>query len=204
MLDRWTSCWVQSPLKKTAHIIAPYCTANQVTVVGFLLGMLALPLLAYEQYWGALVFIILNRCLDGLDGALARLSCQTDSGSFLDITLDFIFYAGVVFGFALARPDDNALYASLLLFSFMGTGASFLAFAVLAKKYQLTNPHFPHKSLFYLNGLTEGTETILFFVIFCMLPKYFAMLASIFAVLCLLTAVNRVVVGYLTLKRCEQ
>ncbi|MBU2712701.1 CDP-alcohol phosphatidyltransferase family protein [Zooshikella harenae] len=204
MLDRWTSRWVQPPLKNTAQIIAPYCTANQVTIAGFLLGMLALPLLAYEQYSSALVFILLNRCLDGLDGALARLSQQTDSGSFLDITLDFIFYAGIVFGFALAQPDDNALYAALLLFSFMGTGASFLAFAVLAKKYQLTNPYFPHKSLFYLNGLTEGTETILFFVLFCMFPKHFAMLAGIFAVLCFLTTINRIVIGYLTLKRCEQ
>ncbi|RDH43228.1 CDP-alcohol phosphatidyltransferase family protein [Zooshikella ganghwensis] len=204
MLDRWTSRWIQPPLTNMAQIIAPYCTANQVTVAGFLLGMLVLPLLAYELYWSALFFILLNRCLDGLDGALARISQPTDSGSFLDITLDFIFYAAVVFGFALARPEENGLYAALLLFGFMGTGASFLAFAVLAKKYQLTNPHFPHKSLFYLNGLTEGTETILFFVLFCVFPNNFPMLASTFAVLCLLTVINRIIVGYFTLKRCEQ
>lgn len=48
-----------------------------------------------------------------------------------------------------------------LLFAFIGTGSSFLAFAALAAKHQIDNPGYAHKSFYYLGGLTEGTETIL-------------------------------------------
>ena len=38
---------------------------DQVTVTGFVIGMLVLPLLAMQQYWLAIVVILLNRLLDG-------------------------------------------------------------------------------------------------------------------------------------------
>ncbi|MGQ7148234.1 CDP-alcohol phosphatidyltransferase family protein, partial [Escherichia sp. SS-MK2] len=57
---------------------------------------------ALGWYLAALVVILLNRLLDGLDGALARRRGLTDAGGFLDISLDFLFYALVPFGFILA------------------------------------------------------------------------------------------------------
>ncbi|MGT4046616.1 CDP-alcohol phosphatidyltransferase family protein [Escherichia coli] len=54
--------------------------------------MLALPFLALGWYLAALVVILLNRLLDGLDGALARRRGLTDAGGFLDISLDFLFF----------------------------------------------------------------------------------------------------------------
>ncbi|OLF34345.1 CDP-alcohol phosphatidyltransferase family protein, partial [Psychrobacter sp. Cmf 22.2] len=61
-------------------------TADQLTVAGFLIGMLALPLLAFELWYGALAAIALNRIFDGLDGALARHAQQSSSaGGYLDI-----------------------------------------------------------------------------------------------------------------------
>jgi phosphatidylglycerophosphate synthase len=50
---------------------------------------------------------VLNRLFDGLDGALARRRGLTDAGGFLDISLDFLFYALVPFGFMLADPAAN-------------------------------------------------------------------------------------------------
>ena len=52
-------------------------------------------------------------------------------GGYLDIMCDMGFYAAVPLGFALARPD-NALWAALLLASFVCTASSFLGRAVLA------------------------------------------------------------------------
>lgn len=52
---------------------------------------------------------------------------MTDAGGFLDISLDFLFYALVPFGFILADPTHNALAGGWLLFAFIGTGSSFLA-----------------------------------------------------------------------------
>lgn len=86
---------------------------------------------------------MLNRLLDGLDGALARRRGLTDAGGFLDISLDFLFYALVPFGFILADPAHNALAGGWLLFAFIGTGSSFLAFAALATKHQIVNPATP-------------------------------------------------------------
>ncbi len=102
--------------------------------------MLALPFLALGWYFAALVAIVFNRLLDGLDGALARRRGLTDAGGFLDIALDFLFYALVPFGFALAAPAENALAAAWLLLAFIGTGSSFLAFAALAAKHDIDNP----------------------------------------------------------------
>lgn len=176
-------------------------TADQVTVVGFVVGLLAVPLLAFEYYTLALILILLNRLADGLDGAVARRTQLTDAGGYIDIVLDFIFYSAVVFGFLLASPEQNAVAAGVLLVTFMGTGATFLAFASVAGKQGIENPSYPNKSLHYMGGLTEGFETILAFVAFCLWPQQFAFLAYVFATLCWITAITRIVAGYRTLKK---
>lgn len=175
-------------------------TANQMTVIGFVVGILAVPLLAFELYWAAFAVIIFNRISDGLDGALARRQGLSDAGGFLDIVLDFIFYSACVFGFLLADIERNAVMAGLLMMSFMGTGATFLGFAVMAGKYQLDSPEYPQKSLYYMGGLTEGSETILALLLFCLLPGYFPWLAGVFALMCWVTTASRIWAGYQTLK----
>ncbi|RXS43923.1 CDP-alcohol phosphatidyltransferase family protein [Idiomarina sp. 29L] len=176
-------------------------TADQVTVAGFVVGLLAVPLLAFEYYTFALILILLNRLADGLDGAVARRTQLTDAGGYIDIVLDFIFYSAVVFGFLLASPEQNAVAAGVLLVTFMGTGATFLAFASVAGKQGIENPSYPNKSLHYMGGVTEGFETILAFVAFCLWPQQFATLAYVFAALCWITAITRIVAGYRTLKK---
>lgn len=192
----------QRPLRVMARGLAKVgVSPDQVTITAFVIGLLALPLLAMEAYGAALVAILLNRLGDGLDGALARLTGRaSDAGGFLDIGLDFVFYAAVVLGFALANPAANALAASLLLFAFIGTGTSFLAFAIMAARHALDRPRFPRKAFYYLNGLTEGTETVVALVAFCLWPGYFPLLATVFAAACLITTATRLAGGYLTLK----
>ena len=146
----------------------------------------------------ALLLIGLNRIADGIDGALARLHGPTDRGAFLDIALDFAFYAFVPLGFALHDPAANALPAAILIASFVGTGSSFLAFAVIAARRGLTAPRFPKKGLYYLGGLTEGTETIAPFAAFCLWPASFPVLALIFAALCAVTTAMRWRMGWQT------
>ena len=170
--------------------------ADQVTITGFLLGIVALPLLASQQYTWALVFILLNRLLDGIDGEVARLTIATDRGAFLDIALDFVFYALIPLGFALANVTENALAAAVLLAAFVGTGSSFLAFSLMAQKRKLHAQKFPSKGLYYLGGLTEGAETIAVFVAFCLWPDLFTPLAYGFAFACGLTTLSRWLQGW--------
>ncbi|MCD4721202.1 MAG: CDP-alcohol phosphatidyltransferase family protein [Desulfobacula sp.] len=201
MLDPWAIKLVQIPLKACARILKKKdIKPDQVTIAGFGIGLLAFFALWMNWYIIGLFFIILNRFMDGLDGALARLTNKTDAGGFLDICLDFIFYSGMVAGFALADPQNNAIPAVFLLLSFVGTGTSFLAFAVMAQKYDLNSLAYPHKAMYYIGGLTEGTETIIFFTIICIFPDHFSFFAFFFAFLCLITTITRVWSGYARLK----
>lgn len=109
----------------------------------------------------------------------------------------------VPFGFIVADPAQNALAGGWLLFAFIGTGSSFLAFATLAAKHQIANPGYAHKSFYYLGGLTEGTETILLFVLCCLFPAHFTWLAWCFGALCWLTTFTRIWSGYLTLREAQ-
>lgn len=201
MLDKYIVPVIQKPLQASAKVFHRRgVKADTVTVVGFALGLVCVPLLAFGFPHLALVFLLLNRIADGIDGELARLDSPSDAGGFLDITLDFIFYAVFPIGFAALDPAQNALPAAVLIASFVGTGASFLAFATLADKHSVRSPDFEYKSLYYLNGLAEGTETIVCFVLMCLFATYFAQLAWLFSILCLITATNRIIFGYRTLK----
>ncbi|TMS94676.1 hypothetical protein CWB58_02790 [Pseudoalteromonas sp. S201] len=205
MLDKYVTPIIKPLLTPVVMLINKSgITANQLTVFGFLVGMFAVPLLAFEMWYGALIAIALNRILDGLDGALARYANQSSSaGGFLDITLDFLFYAAIPLGFILANPAQNAIAGAILLATFIGTGSSFLAFAIAAEKFKLDKPQFKYKSFYYLNGLTEGTETIALFVAFCIWPQHFAIMASLFAAACAITIFTRIYGGYHTLKQQE-
>jgi len=202
MLDKYIVPVLKPRLARVAtQLQRAGLTADVVTALGFILGMASVVMLAMGQFMTALVFLLLNRLADGLDGELARLSQPSDAGAFLDITLDFIFYAVFPLGFAWYAPQANALPAAILIASFVGTGASFLAFSGQATKRGLEHPDFGYKGFYYLNGLAEGTETILVFVLMCFLPNHFALIAYGFAALCAVTALNRVVFGYLSLAK---
>ncbi|MFD1384740.1 CDP-alcohol phosphatidyltransferase family protein [Rhodanobacter aciditrophus] len=205
MFDKYLMPLTHKPLRRVANLLVRYgVRADQVTLVGFVIGMMGVLAISLEAYLWALFAILLNRVLDGVDGAVARLSGTTDAGGYLDIVLDFIFYSGVVLGFALANPATNALAASFLIFSFMGTGSSFLAFAIMAEKHGITTLEYGKKSLYFLGGITEGAETIAFFVVMCLLPQYFAYLAIGFGILCLITTVTRILAAYRTVSQAEQ
>lgn len=193
MLDAAARRLIDPPLDRAAtRLAATPLTANATTVGGFVLGLAAMGAVALDLYLAGLVLLLLNRLADGLDGAIARRRGITDLGGFLDIVLDFIVYSGIVFAFALADPERNALAAAFLIFSFMGTGCSFLAFAIMAAKRGVATEARGRKSLYYLGGLTEGTETIAFLAACTLFPQAFPMLALVFGILCWITTAGRI------------
>lgn len=199
MLDRYAIPLIRPPIAATARLLVRAgLGANTVTLLGFGLGLCAAILIASGAYSMGAVAILASRLCDGLDGAVARQTQATDAGGFLDITLDFLFYASIPLAFAVADPANNALPAALLLAAFMGTGSSFLAFATLAAKRGLQDLATPGKSFYFLGGLTEATETLAFFVAMCLWPAHFAALAYAFAALCGITIVTRIWWGWRT------
>lgn len=176
-------------------------SANAVTVIAFLLGVAAAGLIALHAYLLGMIVLLLSRLCDGLDGAVARVRGKTDFGGFLDIVLDFGVYGVVPIGFVLADPAANAVAGAALVFSFYVNGASFLAFAIMAEKHQLTTDQRGEKSFFFTTGLAEATETIAVFVLACLFPAWFPALAWAFAAVCLYTALSRIVMTARVLHR---
>lgn len=192
MLDTVMRPVIDPPLNAAGRLLADRgVSANAVTLAGMLIGILAAVAVALSLFKLAFGLIVLNRITDGLDGAVARLTGPTDRGGYFDIVADYVFYASVPLGFAVADPDSNALAAAALLASFCLTGASFLAFAAIAAKRGIETDAHGRKAFFYSTGLIEGTETILFLLVVTALPEWFAALAWLFSGLCVLTALQR-------------
>lgn len=193
MLDAAMRQIIDPPLNRLGRRLARLgLSANQVTLAGLGLGLLAAALIWAGAPLAALAPLFASRLADGLDGAVARATRRTDFGGFLDIVADFLFYAAVPLAFVLADPAGNGAAGAFLLAAFYVNGTSFLGFAILAEKRGMTTAAQGLKSLYFSNGLLEGAETILFFVALCLLPALFAPLAWGFGALCFLTAGLRV------------
>ena len=202
MLDGLMRGVIDAPLNRGGRWLAARgASANTVTLAGFALGLTAAALLALG-WSGLLVALVLlaSRLADGLDGAVARVRGKTDFGGYLDIAADFAFYGALPLAFVLRDPDANGLAGAFLLFSFYVNGATFLGHAVLAAKRGMETTIRGEKSLYFTPGLLEGTETIVFLLLIAVWPGLFVPGAWVFGLLCLLTALARVVLASRTLR----
>jgi len=200
MLDRAAQAALRPAFDAAARVVVRAgVSADAVTLAGFALGLAAAAAIALQAWTAGLALLLASRIADGLDGAVARATQPTERGAFLDITLDFLFYASIPLAFAFADPQANALAAAVLLAAFIGTGSSFLAFAAVAGARGTKALVTPGKGFYYLGGLTEATETLVCFVAMCVFPQWFAPLAYGFAVLCALTIATRIATGWRTL-----
>ena len=71
----------------------------------------------------------------------------------------------------------------------------------MAEKHGLETDRQGLKSLYYLGGLAEGAETIGVFILMCLWPSGFAILAWAFAAVCIVSAGARTLIGVRTLRR---
>ena len=191
MLDSRIRPLIDPPLNALGAWLARLgITANQVTIAGAVIGIGAGVAIGYQHYLLGLALLLSSRLFDGLDGAIARATRQTDFGGYLDIVSDFAFYIAVPIGFGLA-VSANLPFALILVGSFTLTGISFLAYAVMAAKAGRETDAHGKKSFFYNSGLAEGTETITAFVLMCLMPQYFTVIAAIYSAMCVVTVFQR-------------
>ena len=199
MLDRRAATLIKPAVLRLAQwAIRAGLNANQLSVIGFCVGICAAVFVVNSAYLVGAAAILVSRIFDALDGAVARMTQPTDFGGFLDIALDFLFYASIPLAFAVNDPARNGLPAAVLLGAFIGTGSSFLAFSAIAAKRGMTSLDFPDKSIYFLGGLTEATETLLCFLAMCVYPERFIELAYGFAALCVITTTTRIWWGWKT------
>ena len=193
MLDRHIRKHIDAPLNQLGQRLARAgFSANDVTLIGLGLGLFAAVFISFGWTTLALLPLLMSRLADGLDGAVARATQTTDFGGYLDIAADFLFYGAIPMAFVFLDPVTNGAAGAFLLTAFYFNGTSFLGFAILAAKHDMETTAQGVKSLYYSNGLLEGAETIIFFVLLCLFPSAFALLAWIFGALCFATATLRI------------
>jgi phosphatidylglycerophosphate synthase len=205
MFDRQIQRYTQIPLQYIAKLFLKFISPNLMTLIGFGFGVLMFISIITDQYLIAIIFLFFNRLSDGLDGVMARLDKPTPQGGYLDIVFDFIFYGGFVLSFGLSN-SQFLLMSSILLFCYIGTGATFLAGALLqdshknSERNNIESENEINKSFYYTSGLVEGTETIIYMVICLLFPNLFNFITIIFAILCLITIFSRI---YISIKRFD-
>ncbi|CAN5138890.1 hypothetical protein BH09GEM1_BH09GEM1_19470 [soil metagenome] len=161
-----------------------------LTLAGFAAGVVAAVLVARGGYRAALVLWLINRVLDGLDGSLARAQgSQTDLGGYVDIVMDFVVYAAIPIAFVLASPGlPLAIAALVLIGSFYVNAASwmFLA-AILERRDRGARVHGELTSITMPEGVIGGTETIVLYTLFFLLPDHLVALFAAMSALVMLS-----------------
>ncbi len=193
MFDRHIRALMDPALNAVGQKLARAgCTANGMTAAGLIIGLSAAALIYFGLTGLALLPLLLGRLADGLDGAVARATQNTDFGGYFDISADFLFYGSVPFAFVLLDPAQNGVAGAFLLASFYFNGTSFLGYAIIAEKRNMQTAAQGVKSLYYSNGLLEGGETIVFFILLCLLPDWFAPMSWVFGAACFVTGGLRI------------
>jgi phosphatidylglycerophosphate synthase len=195
MFDAALRRLVDPPIIRVARWLAGSgVSANALTMAGAAVGLAAAVAISQQAFAAGLALILLNRILDGFDGAVARINGPTEFGGYLDTLADFLFYVSVLVAFGWASAA-NQMPALLLVASFTLTAVSFLGFAAIAARRGNNDGVHGPKALIYSTGLMEGGETIAFFLLFCVFPSQFPTLAVIFAGLCLITVAQRILLA---------
>ncbi len=191
MLDARVRGMVAEPLDRVAGwLTRTHVSADALTVLGLLVGVGACVAAATSLWWAALALWCGNRLLDGLDGALARRRGATDVGGFLDILADFAVYGGFVVGVAIAVPSARVACAVLLLAYYLN-GTAFLALSSLVERRRQQVGD--ERSLRFVAGLAESTETFLAYVLICLWPGAATEIVWVFAAAVAVTVIQRVV-----------
>lgn len=174
-----------------------------LTATGFVTGIGAVAAAAATWWPLALVLWLANRAFDGLDGPVARQRGATDLGGFLDIVADFTIYGGFVVAVGYAVPSAR-LATLVLLSAYYVSGTAFLALSSILEK-RGTSPESvlngDGRSLRFVGGLAEGTETVIVYILICLLPAHAALISWIFAAMVFITAGQRIVTGVRALRQ---
>ncbi|MEL0625650.1 CDP-alcohol phosphatidyltransferase family protein [Salinibacterium amurskyense] len=214
MLDVQLRRAVSKPLNTMASALdVPWITPDRLTMAGLVIG-LSSAALAATQYWAlAVVAWLASRVLDGLDGTLARRrlaaasaprsTTASEAGGFLDIVADFVVYGATVLGIAIGATTAFAAPwwpFLIVLFAYYINGAAFLAFSSIAERTGRSPSDDDNRSLFFLGRIAEGGETVFIHTLWLVLPFIAWQIAIVWSIVVLVSAAQRMIVGYRLLR----
>ena len=208
MFDAAARRVLDRPLAALAGLVdRRFVTPNRLSMLGLVAGLASAATAAGQLWWWALGLWLFSRAMDGLDGPLARRrraavdrtdkARDSEAGGFLDITADFAVYGATVVGVAIGATAqyDAAWWPFLLvLLAYYINGTAFLAFSSIAER--TGRQRADGRSLSFLGGLAEGTETIAVHSAWLVVPAHAGAIAVVWAAVVGVSAAQRIVAGF--------
>lgn len=155
--------------------LGPAISPNAVSLLAFGVGLLCAMAVQRGANGVAFGLWIANRILDGLDGSMARAhDRQSDFGGYLDIMLDFLVYAAVPVGMMLGSPSRELLIAGMWLLAafFVNTASWMYLAAILERRAAGAESTGELTTITMPPGIVAGTETVLFYSVFLLVPAW--------------------------------
>jgi phosphatidylglycerophosphate synthase len=196
VFDTWLRAFKDRLVSPWLRHVSPAVRPNMVSILACAVGVTASAAAWQRRYGLALVLWLANRALDGIDGALARAQeAQTDFGGYLDVVLDFVVYALLPIGLVAGAPTSDAWHAAVvLLATYYINAASWLYLsAILERRSAGAAARGERTTVTMPSGLIGGTETIVLYALFLIVPSHLAALFVVTAILVALTVVQRLV-----------
>ena len=188
MFDTYLNKLLKQPLRSIAKFfVKRKITANTVTCINIPVNILIFFCIWIHWYSITIVFILLSRFLDGLDGTIARETYSSHPASgYIDIMVDYLFYISIPLGFVVS-DSQNAISGAFVLAAYTLTGVNFMASAAVAAKLHLRSYAFPNKALYYATNVVEGAETIIYSLAVCIFPQSFMIISIVYAIILFIT-----------------
>ncbi len=160
-------------------------SANAITMVAFIVGIISAVLLYFEKDMLSLVFLWLSGFLDVIDGEVARkTNTKSMIGAQFDIISDRI--VEILFIWAIALKNDKILYELLFLVSMILISMTvFLTTGMISKNDT-------KKSFYYQSGIMERTEGFIMFTLMIIFKKHIDKVILVYALLILFTILQRI------------
>ena len=185
MLDTNGRKFIQPAIEVISNIFLSFgLKANTVTFIAFVIGVFSAIAFYFGNNFIAVILLWISGMLDAVDGTMARKTKTTPFGTILDITFDRIVEISIVVVIALKFPTNSFLMV-ILLSSILISMTIFLTVGALSEKHS-------EKSFYYQPGLAERTEGFIFFTLMMLFNSYINIIAIIFSMAILFTAMQRI------------
>ena len=185
MLDTHCRKYIQPLIEVGADIAMKLgLTANGVTIIAMLLGLLSGVLVALGFNIAAVLVLWFSGYLDAVDGTIARKTKSSSPfGTVMDITFDRMVEGAVILGVAYKYAQFSFI-SLVLAVSIIISMTIFLTTGPLAENKG-------EKTFYYQAGLAERTEGFLMLSLMMLLKENAGVVINIFTGMVLFTAFQR-------------
>ncbi len=201
MIDSWLSKTKFKDVyeKFVRKIFLGKVSANQLTIIGLIFGLIGSFLIYLSSLFEELLIIMIISSVsivsisfffDTIDGSVARYEGPTTFGGILDIFCDRLVEISIIISI-VASDALNLIWAGM--FSLAAIILCISMFLIVGGINKSNNVENTSKVITYQTGLMERSETFLFFLAMIILIPWRLMLLWIFSALVFTTAILRLI-----------